>query len=114
MKKNPISKLSLWVTGGIPLAVYAITLIITTLVTKTPHFWAELFGAQRFRSGFILYSLPFIIIGVLMILIGRLNLKTSRFVVAQLSALILCVLALVLAGVLLIVFATGFDWKMMT
>ena len=109
--KNTANRLPIAITGGSALTAYLIALIAVTAVTKANGFWNELFATPRFRDGFVLYSMPFFIVGVVLIAAGCWTPNEESLVIVRRIVIGLCLLALALAGVFMVVFGQAFDGK---
>lgn len=106
------AKIPIWKAGGIAIIAYLLALVTLHLSVKSPEFWSEMFAIPRFRTGFIFYSLPFLVIGVVLIAVGRWSPNRTPFVIARRVVVGLSVMALVLAVGLMNVFGSCFDFKL--
>lgn len=91
---------------------YLVALVALSAATKSDEFWSQLFATPRFRAGFLFYSSPFFIVGAALIAVGTWTPSRTPFVIARRVFVGLCVVALILAGLLMNVFGLGFDWKL--
>ena len=91
---------------------YMVSLVTLNASTKSEDFWNKLFATPRFRNGFVFYSLPFFVVAAVLIAIGRWTPDRTECVIWRRVILGLCVLTLVLAGLLMNMFGSGFDFKL--
>ena len=105
-------RIPIWKAGGIAGIAYLVTLITLNAAAKSHEFWNEMFATPRFRTGFIFYSLPFFIIGVLLIVVGRWVPKQVALVISRRVLVGLSICALFFAGCLRHVFGSCFDFKL--
>ena len=91
---------------------YLLTLITLNAAAKSDQFWNEMFVTPRFRTGFIFYSLPFFIVGVLLIVVGRWLPSKVALVISRRVVIGLSIFALFFAGCLMHLFGSGFDFKL--
>jgi len=106
------ARIPIWKAGGIAMIAYLVTLIWLTAAAKSDQFWNEMFVTPRFRTGFIFYSLPFFIVGVLLIAVGRWVPTQAALVVSRRVVIGLSIFSLFLAGCLMLLFGSGFDFKL--
>lgn len=91
---------------------YSVTLITLNAAAKSDQFWNAMFAMPRFRTGFIFYSMPFLIVGVLLCAIGRWVPSRVGWEILRRLVIGLCIFALFFAGCLMHVFGLGFDFKL--
>ena len=91
---------------------YLLALVALGATVKSDEFWSRSFAMARFRNGFIFYSLPFFVIGAVLIVVGRWRPSRTSFVIARRVIVGLSIAALILAGGLMNVFGSGFDFKL--
>ena len=91
---------------------YLLALVILSASVKSDDFWSMLFVTPRFRTGFIIYSMPFPLVGMVLIALGRWMPSKTFFVIVRRVLLGLCVLALLVAIGLMNVFGSCFDFKL--
>lgn len=112
--KPTANRISTWRTVSLTAALYAAAILILTLFTKTDEFWAELCKTPGANTGFILHSFPFVAVWVVFAAIGGWVPNRAGLVVFRRSIVAACVLALIVACLLMIAFGFGFDWKLST
>lgn len=91
---------------------YLLALVILSASVKSDDFWSMLFVTPSFRTGFIIYSMPFLLFGLVLFIIGRWMPSKISFVIARRVLVGLCVLALLVAIGLMNVFGSCFDFKL--
>lgn len=105
-------KIPIWKTGGIAIISYLIALVLLTAAAKSDEFWSMLFATPRFRTGFIIYSMPFLLTAIVLISIGRWIPSKTSFVIMRRVMVGLCILVLGLAIGLMKLFGSVFDFKL--
>ncbi|WP_411825470.1 hypothetical protein [Luteolibacter sp. AS25] len=110
--KSIARRVPVWAMAGITILAYFAALIIATTITQSTDFWSQLFATPRFRTGFIIYSMPFLVIGILLTLLGQWTPHGSLPVMMRRIFVGLSVSALLISCVFLVIFAQGFDWKL--
>lgn len=106
------NKIPIWKTGSLAIASYLLAILILTFFTKSEGYWTELFATPRFRTGFVLYSCPFIVVCAIYMAVGAWKPSRVVLVVVRRAILSICLLAFIAACFFMIVFGFGFDWKM--
>jgi hypothetical protein len=106
------AKIPIWKAGGIAMIAYLLALVTLNSSVKSPEFWSEMFATPRFRTGFIFYSFPFLVVGVVLIAVGRWIPNQTYFVITRRVIVGLSIFALILAVGLMNVFGSGFDFKL--
>lgn len=94
------------------MVAYLLALVILGASVKAANFWDELFATPRFRTGFIFYSLPFLLVGALLVAVGRWLPSRAPLIVVRRVLIGLSILVLVLAVCLMNVFGSCFDFKL--
>lgn len=91
---------------------YLLALVTLGASVKSANFWGQLFATSSLRTGFVFYSLPFLLVGAVLIAVGRWSPSRTSFVIARLVVVGLSVMALILAVGLMNVFGSCFDFKL--
>ncbi len=106
------NKIPIWKTSSVAVASYLAAIVILTIFTKADEYWTELFATSRFRTGFILYSFPFLAVGALFVAVGDWAPSRNALIILRRAILAVCLLAFIAACFFMVVFGFGFDWKM--
>ncbi len=106
------TRIPIWKAVGVAIIAYLLALVILSASVKSDDFWGMLFVTPRFRTGFIIYSMPFLLVGMVLIVVGRWMPSKISFVIARRVLIGLCVLALLVAIGLMNVFGSCFDFKL--
>jgi hypothetical protein len=105
-------KIPIWKAGGIAMVAYLLALVTLGASVKAANFWGELFATPRFRTGFVFYSLPFFLVGAVLIAVGRWLPSRAPLIITRRVVVGLSILVLILAVGLMNVFGSGFDFKL--
>ena len=87
-------------------------ILIVTIVAKSDGYWSELFATPRFRTGFFIYSFPFVLVGAVLVAVGRWVPNHTDFVVLRRAILGVCLLGFAVACFFMVIFGLEFDWKL--
>ena len=105
-------KIPIWKAGGIAMVAYLLALVTLGTSVKASNFWGELFATPRFRTGFVCYSLPFFLIGAVLIAAGSWLPSRALLIVTRRVVVALSILVLILAVGLMNVFGSLFAFKL--
>jgi hypothetical protein len=106
------AKIPIWKAGGIAMVAYLLALVTLGASVKAANFWGELFATPRFRTGFAFYSLPFFLVGAVLIAVGRWLPSRVPLIITRRVVVGLSIFVLILAVGLMNVFGSGFDFKL--
>jgi hypothetical protein len=102
------------ISAGLCTAVYLLILAGITVSTRHDYFWQEMFGAPRSRTGFIAYSMVFVIPSFAFVLLSGWRPVANPARAFQVALLLLVLFAMVAAAILLYAFCDSWAWKMST
>jgi len=106
------AKIPIWKAGGIAMVAYLLALVTLGTSVNAANFWGELFATPRFRAGFVFYSLPFFLVGAVLIAVGRWLPSRAPLIITRRVVVGLSISVLILAVGLMNVFGSGFDFKL--
>jgi hypothetical protein len=106
------AKIPIWKAGGIAVAAYFLALCVLGSSVKADNYWSEMFATPRFRTGFVFYSLPFFMVGAVLIALGRWLPSRAPLIVTRRILVGLSIVVLMLAVGLMNVFGSGLDFKL--
>lgn len=105
-------RLPVWLTGGFALVAWMIALATATVMEGMAGHWGELLTAPRFQTGFLVYSLPFVCLGAVLVGLGRWAPGSGAGVALRLVSVCICFLAFVVAGGFLVTLCDAFVFKL--
>jgi hypothetical protein len=103
---------SRFASAGLCTAAYLLILAVLTISSSNDHFWQELLGTPRTRTGFIAYSASFFIPSLAWVLLAGWRPVANSARAFRVGLLLMMFFAIVAGAVLLYAFCESWDWKM--